>query len=81
VIADHRVLEFTTRGNDHIVDLTGEVQTLVAARRQRPLPRESFHRRAVPGPARCPTSDRLLMAGPKTVSYRNTAFSTMLRLP
>jgi len=30
VIAEHRTLEFSTRGNDHIVDLTGEVQALVA---------------------------------------------------
>ena len=29
---------------------------------------------------RWPTSDRLLMAGPKTVLYRNLAFSTRLRL-
>jgi len=31
MIAEHRTLEFSTRGNDHIVDLTGEVQSLVAA--------------------------------------------------
>lgn len=30
MIAEHRTLEFSTRGNDHIVDLTGEVQALVA---------------------------------------------------
>jgi hypothetical protein len=30
---------------------------------------------------RWPTSDRLLILGPKTVLYRNTAFSTRLRLP
>ena len=29
MIAEHRVLEFRTRGNDHIVDLTGKVQSLV----------------------------------------------------
>ncbi len=31
MIAEHRSLEFTTRGNDHIIDLTSEVQALVAA--------------------------------------------------
>jgi secondary thiamine-phosphate synthase enzyme len=30
MIAEHRILEFSTRGNDHIVDLTGQVQALVA---------------------------------------------------
>jgi len=30
MIVEHRTLEFSTRGNDHIVDLTLEVQTLVA---------------------------------------------------
>ena len=30
MIAEHRTLEFSTRGNDHIVALTGEVQALVA---------------------------------------------------
>ena len=29
MIAEHRALRFSTRGNDHIVDLTGEVQALV----------------------------------------------------
>jgi len=31
MIAEHRTLERRTRGNDHIVDLTGELQDLVAA--------------------------------------------------
>ena len=30
MIAEHRTLQFSTRGNDHIVDLTLEVQALVA---------------------------------------------------
>ena len=30
MIAEHRTLQFRTRGHDHIVDLTDEVQTLVA---------------------------------------------------
>jgi len=30
MISEHRVLEFSTRGNDHILDLTMEVQTAVA---------------------------------------------------
>jgi len=30
MIAEHRTLQFRTRGNDHIVDLTGEVQALVS---------------------------------------------------
>jgi secondary thiamine-phosphate synthase enzyme len=30
MIAEHQTLQFSTRGNDHIVDLTGEVQALVA---------------------------------------------------
>jgi len=30
MIAEHRTLEFSTRGNNHIVDLTLEVQALVA---------------------------------------------------
>lgn len=30
MIAEHRTIEFRTRGNDHIVDLTGEVQAWVA---------------------------------------------------
>jgi secondary thiamine-phosphate synthase enzyme len=29
MIAEHRTIEFKTRGNDHIVDLTGQVQALV----------------------------------------------------
>lgn len=29
MIAHHRTLEFATRGNDHILDITGEVQSLV----------------------------------------------------
>lgn len=29
MIAEHRALQFATRGNDHVVDLTGEVQALV----------------------------------------------------
>jgi secondary thiamine-phosphate synthase enzyme len=29
MIAEHRTIEFQTRGNDHIVDLTGQVQALV----------------------------------------------------
>ena len=29
MIAEHRTIEFQTRGNDHIVDLTGQVQDLV----------------------------------------------------
>ena len=30
MIAEHRILECRTRGNDHIVDLTAALQTLVA---------------------------------------------------
>jgi len=30
MIAEHRTLELNTRGNDHILDLTGQVQGLVA---------------------------------------------------
>jgi secondary thiamine-phosphate synthase enzyme len=30
MIAEHRTLELSTRGNDHILDLTGQVQDLVA---------------------------------------------------
>jgi secondary thiamine-phosphate synthase enzyme len=30
MIAEHRTLELNTRGNDHILDLTGQVQALVA---------------------------------------------------
>lgn len=30
MIAAHRALQFSTRGNDHILDITGEVQALVA---------------------------------------------------
>jgi secondary thiamine-phosphate synthase enzyme len=30
MIAEHRAIQFSTRGNDHIVDLTGEVQSFVA---------------------------------------------------
>ena len=30
MIAVHRALQFSTRGNDHILDITGEVQALVA---------------------------------------------------
>jgi secondary thiamine-phosphate synthase enzyme len=30
MIASHRTLDFTTQGNDHIVDLTTEVQDLIA---------------------------------------------------
>jgi secondary thiamine-phosphate synthase enzyme len=30
MISEHRVLEFSTRGNDHILDLTMEVQAAVA---------------------------------------------------
>jgi secondary thiamine-phosphate synthase enzyme len=30
MIAEHRTLELNTRGNDHILDLTGQVQDLVA---------------------------------------------------
>ena len=30
MIAEQRTLEVSTRGNDHIVDITGEVQALVA---------------------------------------------------
>jgi len=30
MIAVHRTLKYNTRGNDHIVDITGEVQALVA---------------------------------------------------
>ena len=30
MIAEHRILEISTRGNDHIVDLTGQVQAMVA---------------------------------------------------
>ena len=105
MIAEHRAVEFDTRGNDHIVDLTAEIQALVAdtgvttgqvallshgstgalttlgvrarsgeprhrrghgtprspgrpvrargdlARRQRPLPRQGLHRRALAGVA------------------------------
>jgi len=29
MIAQHRTLEFATRGNDHILDITGEVQAVV----------------------------------------------------
>ncbi len=29
MFAEHRTIEFQTRGNDHIVDLTGQVQALV----------------------------------------------------
>ena len=30
MIAEHRKIEFRTRGNDHIIDLTGQVQAVVA---------------------------------------------------
>ncbi len=30
MIAEHRALEFQTRGNDHIVDLTSQLQSIVA---------------------------------------------------
>jgi secondary thiamine-phosphate synthase enzyme len=30
MIAEHRTLELSTRGNDHILDLTGQIQALVA---------------------------------------------------
>jgi len=30
MIAKHQTIEFTTPGNDHIVDLTGQIQTLIA---------------------------------------------------
>ena len=30
MIAVHRALQFSTRGNDHILDITGEVRALVA---------------------------------------------------
>jgi len=30
MIAEHHVLEFRTRGNDHIVDLTSQLQSMVA---------------------------------------------------